>query len=136
MREVAFGGVVDDVLEGHIHGLGAELHRKRLVRLVAQAVEKRGINGCRLLPDQSRERGALRTVPLARGAEAAKQVNLERGCLGELVRRQFGAALVEIVGNAHRADRVRARGTGPDFVELVQCRHHRTLLPLHDVQIG
>ena len=74
--------------------------------------------------------------PLPGGAEAAEQVHLERRRLGELVRRQLRAALVEIVGDAHRADRVRARGARPHLVELVQRRHHRTLCFLHDVQVG
>ena len=134
MREVAVDSVEDDVLERDIHGFGPELHRERLIRLVAQAIEKGGIDGRRLLSDQPRERGALRAVSLARRAEAAEQVNLERRCLGELVRRQLRAALVEIVGDAHRADRVRARGARSHLVELVQRRHHGPLLLLHDIQ--
>ena len=109
MREVAFRRVEDDVFERDIHGLGPELYRERLVRLVAQAIEKGGIDGRGLFSDQPRERGALRAVPFARGAEAAEQVNLERRCLGELVRRQLRAALVEIIGDAHRADGMRTR---------------------------
>ena len=56
MREVAVHRIEDDVLERDIHGLGPELHRERLIRLVAQAIEKGGIDGRGLLSDQPRER--------------------------------------------------------------------------------
>ena len=134
--EVAFGGVVDDVLQAHIKGGGAELHRERLVRVVAEVIEKRGIDGCRFFPNHSCQRGALCAVPFAGGAEAAVQVDFQRRRLREFVRRQLGAALVEIVGDAHWADRVRAGRARPHFVEFVQRRHHRPLCLLHDIQTG
>ena len=52
----------------------AEFYRERLIRLVAQAIEKSGIDGRRLFPDQAGERRTLGAVPLAGGAQAAVQV--------------------------------------------------------------
>ena len=87
--------------------------------LSRRLVEERRIDGRRLLADDAGERGALGAVALAGRAEAAEQVHLQRGRLGELVGRQLGAALVEVVGDPHRADRVRARRARADLVELV-----------------
>ena len=46
------------------------------------------------------------------------------------------ALLVEIVGNAHRTDRVRAGRARAHLVELVHGRQHRPLALLHHVQVG
>ena len=135
MFEVAFGGIVDDVLEAHIDGLVAELHREHLVRLVSQAVEKLRVDCCRFFPDQPCERGSFRAVSFASGAEASEQVHLELRRLGELVGRQFGGLLVEIVGDAHRTNRVRAGRARAHLVELVHGRQHRPLALLHDIQV-
>src|SRR6185295_9861624 len=70
------------------------------------------------------------------GAEAAEQVNLERRRTGELVRRQLRTALVEIVCDAHRANRMRAGWAWSYLVELVDRRQHRTLSLFHDIQLG
>ena len=133
--EVALGGIVDDVLEAHIDRLVAELHREHLVRLVSQAVQKFRVDRCRFFPDQPRERGAFRAVSLAGRAEASEQVHLKLRRLGEFVGRQLGGSLVEIVGNAHRTNRVRAGRAGAHLVELVHGRQHRPLPLLHDVQV-
>ncbi len=125
--KVPFGRVVDDVFERQIERLAAELQREGLIGFVAHLVEKQGIDGGRLLAEQPRERGALRAVPLSGRAEAAEQVHLESRRLRECVRRELRAPLVEVVGNAHRPDRVRARGAWSHLVELVQHRHHRPL---------
>jgi hypothetical protein len=77
MRKVPVHSVEDDVLERDIHVFWPEFDRERLIRLVAQAIEKGGVDGCRLFSDQSRERSARRAMSLARGAEAAEQVDLE-----------------------------------------------------------
>ena len=135
VREVALGRVVDDVLQGDVEGLVAQLHREDLVGLVPQAVEEERVDGRRLLAHDARERCPLRPVAQAGGAQAAEQVHLERGRLVELLLRQLRAALVEVVGDAHRADGVGARRARPHLVELVDRRHHRALgLPL-DVEV-
>ena len=136
MREVALGRVVDDVGERQIERLVAELHRIGLLRLGDHLVEEQRIHGGRLLAHQARERGALGAVALAGGAQAAEQMHLEAGGLRQLVGRQLRAALVEVVGDAHRPDRVRARGAGADLVELVHHGHHRALGLLDDVEVG
>ena len=116
--------------------LVAELHGEALVRIRDEAVEERRLDGRRLLADHAGERGALGAVALARGAQAAEQVHLDPRRLGELILRQLRAALIEVVGDAHRADRVRARRPGSDLVELVERRHHRTLRLLDHVELG
>jgi hypothetical protein len=136
MREVAAGGVVDDVRERDPEGLLAELHGEELVRLVPQAVEEQRVDGRRLLADEAGEGGTLGAMPLARGAQAAEEVHLQRRGLGERLRRQLRAAPVEVVGDAHRADRVRARGPGADLVELLERRQHRPLRLPDDVEVG
>ena len=114
----------------------AELHREGLIRVRRQAVEERRLDRRRLLADDAGERGALGAVALAGGAQAAEQVHLEAGGLRELVGRQLRAALIEVVGDAHRADRVRARGPGADLVELFERGHHRPLGLLDDLEVG
>jgi hypothetical protein len=79
---------------------------------------------------------AARSVPLARGAEAAEQIDLQRRGLGQLVRRQLGAALIEVVGDPHRADGVGRRGPGTDLVEFLDRGHHRALGLLDHVEVG
>src|SRR5205085_2349918 len=93
VREVTFDGIEDHVFERYIHSLFTELDWERLVGFVAQAVKKCGIDGCRFHSNQPSEGSSLCAVSLACGAEAAEQINLERGRFGELVRRQLGAAL-------------------------------------------
>ena len=81
---------------------------------------------------------AARSVPWPLPVELRlpNRCTLQRGGLRELVLRQLRAALVEVVGDAHRPDRVRARRAGADLVELVERRHHRPLRLLHDVEAG
>src|SRR5688572_26146390 len=95
--------------------------------LVAQAVEEFRVDRRRFLSDEPCERRAFRAVSLTRRAEAAEQVHLKLRRLGELVGRQLGGLLVEIVGDAHRTDRVRAGRARPYLVELFRGRHHRAL---------
>ena len=135
MREVALRRVVDDVLQRRIECRGAELHGERLVGFGRQFVEERRVDGGRLLADDARKRGALGAMAFAGGAQAAEQVNLQRRGLRQLVSRQLGGALIEVVRDPHRANRVRARRTRPHLVELVDGRHHRPLGLLHDVEI-
>ena len=116
--------------------LSAELHREHLVRLVPQAVEEFRVDRCRFFPDQPGERGAFRAVSLARRAEAAEQVHLKLRRRGEFVGRQFGGSLVEIVGDAHRTNRVRTGRARAHLVELVHGRQHRPLCLHHHVQVG
>src|SRR5204862_20496 len=108
VMEVTFRSVVDDVLERDRDFFFAELNFERLVRLVAQAVKKQWVDSGWFHTDQTCQSSSFRAVSLPCGTETAEQVDSKRGCLRELVCRQFRAALVEIVGNAHRADRVRA----------------------------
>src|SRR6185369_5509394 len=108
MFEVALGGVVDDVLEADRDRLAAELYLERLVRLVSQAVEKQRVDSSRLFAHQSRQGGAFGAVALAGGTETAEQVDLQLRRFGEFVGRKFFGALVEVIGDAHRANRVRA----------------------------
>ena len=51
--EVAFGRIVNDVLQANVDRLVAELDRKSLIRLVSQAVEKQRVYGCRLFSYES-----------------------------------------------------------------------------------
>ncbi len=135
MREIALGLVIDDVLERDIEALVAELHREALVGIVPKAVQEERIHRSRLLADNAGQSRAFGPVTLTRGAEAAVKVDLHAGGLGKLVRRQFGAALVEVVGDAHRPDSVRTGGSGPDLIELFNGRHDRSLRLLDDIQI-
>src|SRR5215217_4487095 len=108
VMEVAFRSVVDDVLECDRDLFSAELNFERLVRLVAQAVKKQGVDSGWFHTDQTCQRSSFRAVALACGTETAEQIDSKRGCLREFVCRQLRAALVEIIGNTHRADCVRA----------------------------
>jgi hypothetical protein len=72
MWEVTVHCVENDILEKDIHGFWTELHRKGLIGLIAQAIEKCGVNGSGLFPDQSCERSALGAVAPARSTEAAE----------------------------------------------------------------
>src|SRR6185503_21002023 len=111
--EVALCRVVNDVLERDVEGRRTELHREHLVRLVTQAIEERGVDGGGLFSDESCESGAFRSVSLACRAKTAKQMDLQGCRLRELVLGQLGCPLIKIVGDTHRADRVRARRSRP-----------------------
>ena len=124
MREVALRRVVDDVLQRHVERLVAELHREGLIRLRRR--------GCRGTPGSTvagslpmTPASAARSVPwpLPVALRLPNRCTLSAGHLRELIGRQLGAALVEVVGDAHRADRVRARRPGPDLVELFERGH-------------
>src|SRR5215213_919935 len=108
VMEFAFGSVVDDVLEGDRDLFSAELNFERLVRLVAQAVKKQGVDSGWFHTDQTCQRRSFRAVALACRTETAEQIDSKRGRLREFLRGQLRAALVEIIGNTHRAYRVRA----------------------------
>src|SRR5690348_2515702 len=97
MGEIALRSIKNNVFERDIHGFRPELYRERLIRLIAHVIEKGGIDGGWLFSNQSCERRSLRAMTLACRAEAVEQVNLERRGFRQLVRRQFRAALVEIV---------------------------------------
>src|SRR5215831_14264061 len=109
MMEVTFGRVVDDVFEADIDGRAAELHRKDLIGFVAQTIKKQGVNRRGLLTDESGKGGPLSAVSFARRAQAAKEIDLKLGCFRQLIGRELGAALIEIVSDTHRADGVRTR---------------------------
>ena len=68
---------------------------------------------------------AARSVPwpLPVALRLPNRLHLQRGRLGQLVGRQLGAALVEIVGDPHRPDRVRRGRAGPDLVEFLDRGH-------------
>ena len=87
MRELSLGRVVNDVGQREIERLVAELKRIRFVRLLFHCVEEQRIHRGRFLADESRQRGAFGAVALARGAQAAEQMHLEPGRLGELISR-------------------------------------------------
>ena len=136
VREVALRRVVDDVGERQVERLAPQLHRVGLIRLGDHLVEEARIHGRRFLAHEACERCTLGAVALAGGTEAAEEVDLEAGGLGQLVRGQLLTALVEIVGDAHRSDGVRARGTRANLVELVRNRHDRSLRGLDDIKVG
>ena len=135
MRELALRRVIDHVFQRRVERLGAQLHLEDLVGIGGQAVEECGLHGRGLLADNAGKRGTLGAVTLAGCAEAAEQVDLKGCCLRELIGGKLRCALVEVVGDAHRADRVRARWTGADLVELVDRRHHRPLGLLDDIEL-
>src|SRR5215212_4003908 len=108
VMEFAFRSVVDDVLERDRDFFSAELNFERLLRLVAQAVKKQGVDSGWFHTDQTCQRSSLRALSLACGTETAEQIDSKRGCLREFVCGQLRAPFVEIIGNTHRADRVRA----------------------------
>ena len=60
---------------------------------------------------------------------------LQGGCLRQLIGGQLRSALVKVIGNPHRADRVRRRRSRADFVELVDQGHDRTFRILDDLQV-
>jgi len=97
VRKVSFRSVIDYVFQGNGKRLVAELYRKRLIRILSQAVEEGGIDGRWFLPNQPCERSAFCAMPLACGTQAAIQMNLEGGRLGELCCWEFRTALVKIV---------------------------------------
>ena len=80
---------------------------------------------------------AARSVPwpLPVALRLPNRLTLKLRRLGEFVGREFGGPLVEIVGDAHRADRVRARRARPHFVELVHRRQHGPCALLDDIQV-
>src|SRR5262249_30141005 len=90
----------------------------------------------RRLAYDAREWGALGAVALAGRAEAAVEVDLDARRLSELCGGQLRAALVEVVGDAHRADRVGAGRSGSDLVELLDRGHYRPFRLLDDVELG
>ena len=100
------------------------------------AVEERGSTVAGSLPMMPARAARSVPWPLPVALRLPNRCTLSAGRLRELVGRQLRAALVEVVGDAHRADGVGARGPGPDLVELVDHRHHRPLGLLHDVQVG
>ena len=60
--------------------------------------------------------------PLPVALRLPNRCTLRPVALRQLVGRQLRAALVEVVGDAHRPDGVRTRGARADLVELVQPR--------------
>ena len=94
------------VRERSVELRSAQRDGERLIGLGSQLVEEGRVDRRRLLADDAGEGGALGAVTLPCRAEAAVEVHPERGGLGELFRRQLGAALVEVVGDPHRPDGV------------------------------
>ena len=135
MGKLALGRVIDHVGKRQVERLAAQGHRIGLLGLGDHLVEEQRVDRGRLLAEQSGKRRALRAVSLAGCAQAAEQVHLQPGGLGQLVGRQLGAALVEVVSDAHRPDRVRARGARSYLVELVGQDHHRALGGFDDIQV-
>jgi len=93
--EVAFGGIVNDVLKAHCHCFVAEFHWERLVGLIAQAVKEQRVNRRGLFADESGECGALGAMTFACGAETAEEMDLECRRFREFVWWEFRRALVE-----------------------------------------
>ena len=135
VRKIPLGLVVDDVLQREVEGVVPQLHGKALIRMGHEAVQEFGLDGCRLLADHARQRCSLGAVPDAGCAQAAVEMDLEPGGLRELIGRQSGAALIEVIGDAHRTNRVGARRARSHLVELVHDGHHGTLGLLHDVEV-
>jgi len=136
MMEVALGGVEDDVLEGQIEAGRSDGDRVRLVRVGRQLVEELRRAGGRRLAEQAGQRGPVGAVALARGAEAPVEVHLQGGGFLQLLGRELGDPLEEVVGDPHGPHGVGARGTRPHLVELLEHRHDRPLLLLDHVERG
>src|SRR5215218_1276151 len=96
VMEFTFRSVVDDVLERDRDFFPAELNFERLVRLVAQAIKKQGVDSGRFHTDQTCQRGSFRAVSLACRTETAEQIDSKRGCLRECLCGQLRAPFVEI----------------------------------------
>jgi hypothetical protein len=135
MREVPLRLVVDDVLQRNRERFVTKLHLKCLVGIGREAVEEFRFDRRRLLADDAGQGGALGAVTFAGRAEAAEEMHFDASGFRELIRRQLCAALVEVIGDAHRPDGVGARWARPHFVELVERRHHRSLRLLDDVEV-
>src|SRR5687767_745930 len=108
MFEVALCRIIDNVFQGDRYRLAAELDLEGLVWLISQAVEKQRVYGSGLFSYQTRQCGTFCPMTLTGRAKAAEEVNFQSCCLGQLIRRQLGCSLIKIVGDAHRANRVRA----------------------------
>src|ERR1700752_76524 len=134
VMELAFRSVVDDVLERNSDLFFAELNFERLIRFVAQTVKKQRVDSGWFHSNQTCQSSSFRAVTLACGTQTSEQVESKGGCLREFVCRQLRTALVEIIGNTHRANRVRARGAGPHFVELVSRDQDGPLRRQLDIQ--
>jgi hypothetical protein len=98
-------GVVDDVLEGDVNRFVAEFHREDLIRFVAEGVEELGVDSCRFLSDKTGKCCALRPVPLAGCAQLPNRWT-RKAVACSVIRRQLEGALVEVIGDAHRANGV------------------------------
>src|SRR5947207_1160992 len=109
MMKIALGRIVDDVFQADVDRRAAELYWKDLIRFVAQAVEEQRVNGSGFFADQAGERSAFGAVSFAGRAQAAEEIDLKFGRLRKFVGRQLCRALIEIVGDAHRANGVRTR---------------------------
>jgi dTMP kinase len=111
------------------------LFQGRVLGEYDRLVEEFGLDGRRFLADDAGQRRPLGAVAFARGTEAPVEVDLDSRDFRQLIGRQLRASLVEVVRNAHRADRVRTRGPRPHLVELFQGGHDRALGLLHDIEI-
>ena len=133
--KLALGRVIDDVSKRQVERLATQGHRIGLLGLGDHLVEEQWVDRGGFHAKQPGKRRALRAVSLAGRTEAAEQVHLQPGGLGQLVGRQLGTALVEIIGDAHRPDRVRARRARSHLVELVGQDHHRALGGFDHIQV-
>ena len=104
--------------------------------LSAQAVEERGSTVAGSLPTMPASAARSVPCPLPVALRLPKRCTLSAVALASWSGGQLRAALVEVVGDPHRADRVRAGGPGAHLVELLERRHHRPLRLLHDVEVG
>ena len=84
----------------------SQLHREDLVRMDHEVVEDRRVDRRRLIAGKAGQGGSLGSVPFAGGTQTSIQMDLERGRLRELAGRQLRGPLVEVVRDAHRADRM------------------------------
>jgi hypothetical protein len=127
--------VEDDVLQAELQIGRSQREPMLLFRVGGEAVEKGGRACRRRLSKQARERGRISAVTLPRRAEASKKMHLEPGRAFELIRRQCGHTLVEIVGDPHRPHRVGTRWSRTHLEELVDGRQHRPFGSLHHCEI-
>ena len=136
MREVALRRVVDDVLERRVEGLVDRASPGRSDPACRAA--RRGRCGSTVagsLPMMPASDARSVPWPLPVALRLPNRCTFSAVAFASWSAGQLGAALVEVVGDAHRPDGVRARWAGTDLVELVDGRHHRALGLLDDVQL-
>ncbi len=122
MRHGQSGVFEEDARDPHIQRRGPEFHGVPTRGVGGKTVEEFGPARGRRLPEQARQRRAVRPVTSSGRAQAAVEVDLDpRRPGGQLDRKRRYAPEV-VVGDAHRAHRVGTRRPRPDLEQLIQGR--------------